>query len=240
MMDMGSATSSSGMASSTMAGMDMASSTSSSMSMSTSSSDSMDMDMASMHMYFTTDYNNYPVLFSTLKADTKAKAFGIFALLFFIAFTVRGIEFTRLYLEQKVWKNPAFLGGDCGALTTNESRSSLNRKTDASTAVMEAVGCCGGKESEVSSEEVEPLEGNIPGARDPHRLRLASSLFRDCIRIVLCIIPDMFSFALMLATMSFCLVYFFAVVIGLGLGRFYFEKLSMKHNLRAVTSGYCG
>lgn len=216
---------------STMA-MDMASlstmdmgSTSTMVMASSSSSSSMDMDMdsmSSMHMYFTTNYKKYPVLFKSLLAKNAGEAFGIFLLLFVVAFLVRGIEFTRNYLEQVVWKNPAYI--DCHPGETASRAAAVTKSTN----------CCGDSEetsiAKVDSHVTE-TEGAHSSAR-PSRLPLASRLVRDAIRLALCILPDLFGFALMLAAMTYTLTYFFAVVLGLGIGRFFFERLSDKHLLK--------
>lgn len=237
-MDMGTTSAAAAAATTSAAAMSMGSMGSmGSMSMGSMSSNSSDMTMTGMNMYLTTDFMNYPVIFKGLQANTKAKAFGIFMLLFFIAFLLRGIEFLRLYLEQKVWKNPTYLGA-CAPLHTNELRASFNRSVDIDP---KAASCCAPTKTNDVDSDVKLAESSIEPdqamAHNPHKLRLASSLFRDFIRLILCILPDMFSFALMLAAMTFCVTYFFGVVIGLGFGRFFFEKLSDHHNLRAVTSG---
>ncbi|CAK7891832.1 copper transport protein Ctr1p [[Candida] anglica] len=236
-------------ASTTMAA--MASGTSTGMSAMDHGSGGMDhgMDMVGMNMYFTTKYNNYPVMFKSLSADSKAKAFGIFVLLFALGFFLRGCEFYRNYLEQRVWKNPAYVGscppvsralsnkaalqekaasansGGCCTTTANES-SSINKLSHD---IDDTISAGTGSETETQQQQQQQLP--------PRQLSLASSLFRDAIRLILCIIPDLFGYALMLAAMSFCLVYFFGVVLGLGVGRFVFEKLSDRTKLRAVTSG---
>lgn len=189
-----------------MESMAMASTTASSLMASETMDMDMDMDMDSMHMYFTTNYKEYPVLFRTLLAANAGQAFGIFLLLFVVAFLVRGIEFARNYLEQRVWKNPSFVECHPGAVTPVKS------------------SCC---DKDDSSHE---LEAAVP----PNHLSLATRLVRDAIRLVLCILPDLFGFALMLAAMTYTLTYFFAVVLGLGIGRFFFERLSDRHNLRAI------
>ena len=51
---------------------------------------------------------------------------------------------------------------------------------------------------------------------------------RDIIRLALCIIPDLLAYSLMLVAMTYTLTYFFAVVIGSGIGRFVSER-TMEH-----------
>ncbi|KAK6460676.1 copper transport protein [Scheffersomyces coipomensis] len=210
-----------GMDASTTMAMSMASATASSvMSMATG----MDMDMggmSEMHMYFTTQFKDYPVLFKGLTASNKGQAFGIFVLLFFVAFVARGLEFVRLYLEQKVWKNPnyinnfeqqpkipGFLGNE-----TSQSHDSIQKS--------DSIG--------LHSHQVESDVSSYSSTTLP----IASRFFRDILRLALCILPDLLGYSLMLAAMSYTLTYFFAVVVGSGVGRFYFEKLSGKHNLRS-------
>lgn len=175
---------------------------------------SMDMgsSMAPMHMFFTTNFDNYPVLFEHLKATTKAEAFGIFVLLFVVAFLVRGLEFVRNYLEQSVWHNPVY-----------------NTCHNVDEKVAPVSSCCGkGDESDVSAD----MEVAAP---QTSKLPMASRFFRDFIRLILCILPDMFGYALMLVAMTYTLTYFFAVVVGSGSGRFFFERMSDRLNLRPST-----
>lgn len=232
-MDMGMSSSSTmDMAMSASSTMDMAMSATSTMSMGASStmdmssaSSTMDMDsmdsMGSMHMFFTTQYNDYPVLFKDLRANNAGQAFGIFLLLFVVAFLVRGIEFTRNYLEQVVWKTPSYV--DC-----HPGQAVVTPK---------AANCCSGDETDDSTAKVDARINEVEGAHAnarPSRLSLASRLVRNAIRLALCILPDLFGFALMLAAMTYTLTYFFAVVLGLGIGRFFFERLSDSHNLKPV------
>lgn len=205
--------------------MDMASSTMSAMASSTGMAmdhdhgDSHDdMGMAAMHMYFTTQYKDYPVLFKTLTASNKGQAFGIFLLLFVVGFLTRGIEFMKNYLEQVVWKNPTYVECHPGQETLTQAETS---------------DCCGPVQTKKLSSDSEAA-AEITTTQPPPNLSVASSLFRNAIRLVLCILPDLFGFALMLAAMSYTLTYFFAVVLGLGVGRFVFERLSDRMNLKPV------
>jgi copper transporter 1 len=182
--------------------MDMLSATSTGSSM-------MDMDsmhMGSMHMYFTTQFKDYPVLFKGLTAHTKAQAFGIFVLLFFVAFVARSFDFIRNYMEFKVWHNPTYFN-----VPENNFHAAKQNMSDS-------------KDSEVSEHSLEPV--NSSG------LSLSASLFRDAIRLALSIIPEILFFALMLAVMTYTLTYFFAVVLGSGIGRFAFDKLSYRMGIR--------
>ncbi|KAK6458286.1 copper transport protein [Scheffersomyces xylosifermentans] len=222
------------MASATMSGM---------MSMSTGMAShdhsDMDMDMAPMHMYFTTQFKNYPVLFKSLSASTKAQAFGIFLLLFFIAFLNRGLEFVRNYLEQVVWKNPVYVECHPGETGISAIKSIHSQAPQA-----DAHACCGGEEESDASigkadsttsgvRSVQPIEGDHRQERT-NQLPLASRVFRDIIRLILCIVPDLFGYSLMLVAMTYTLTYFFAVVIGSGVGRFFFERLSDRMNLKPL------
>lgn len=206
-MDMGSA-SSSATATSTMAmGMNMPGMGSmSTMSLMPSSSDmamGMDMDM-SMEMFFVKSYNNIPVLFSSLKANTGAKAFGIFVLLFLIGIFTRGVEFLRTYLEQRVWRNVSYIGDT--VLSEDDVTSKI---------------------SSTSEKSIQSKHMNS-----------SSTLIRNFVRLVLCFVPEMFGFALMLAAMSFTPLYFFGAVAGLSVGRFIFERLSERVGLKVLSNGY--
>jgi copper transporter 1 len=195
----------------------------------------MHMDMPGMNMWLTTHYKKYPVVFKTLKANTGAQGFGIFVLLFVLAFVLRGAEFYRLYLEQRVWQNPMYLGS-CGPDELAAVKSGAKPAGDCCSPTS---GSSHKDESDIERAQ-EPAEGAAAATYQPHRLRLALSLVRDAIRIFLNMLQEMFAYGLMLAAMTFCLVYFFAIVTGLALGRFFFEKLSFRMGLKAVTSGIGG
>ncbi|QFZ28459.1 putative copper transport protein [Clavispora lusitaniae] len=203
------------MASSTMS-MAMASSTSSHAHGSSSSSSSgMDMGGMSMNMYLTTKYKDYPVLFSGLSAHNRGQAFGIFVLMFFVSFLSKGFEFLKNYLEQKVWKNP-------------------NYAVTQVTNVVEECACDDDKDSNPHND-VESL-----GASNQRNVSVPLVLMRDVIRLVLCFIPELLSYAMMLVAMSFSLVYFFAVVTGMAFGRFFFERLSDTIGVRPGANNFQG
>lgn len=166
----------------------------------------------SMSMYFTTRITGVPVLFKTLSAANGAQAFGIFILFFGLAFLTKGLEFTKNYLEQKVWSNPNYL---------------VTQKTT----IIEQCECDG----EAPKVYNEPEETLFASQKPP---RLITVLTRDVIRLSLCFIIEMFSYALMLVAMSFSLLYFFAVVIGMALGRFFFERVGDKISLRPGQNNY--
>lgn len=63
---------------------------------------------------------------------------------------------------------------------------------------------------------------------------IPAMLIRNSIRLVLIFVPEMFGFALMLAAMTFCLIYFFAVVAGLTIGKFTFERISARYHIRQI------
>lgn len=177
---------------------------SSSMDMMHLASSTMDMDMSletgmhmsgmSMHMAFTTDYKDYPVLFNSLTASNGGEAFGIFVLLFAIGFLSKSLQFAKSYLEQRVWNRPGF------------------------PVVIES-----------SSEDEKDV--HAAATTQPVKSNFASSLIKDFIRLILIFVPEMFGFALMLAAMTYSLVYFFAVVSGLSFGTLFFEKLGRKYNV---------
>lgn len=202
------------MASSTMGSMgSMASETGMSM------GDGMDMGMMSMRMYFSTQYRDVPVLFQNMAAKNKGQAFGIFLFLFVIGFLTRGIEFVKNYLEQSVWKNPTYVQCHPGRERVGAAQSASDLL---------------GKEMSSDSE----AEVGLSAPPSTKGFSMASLLFRDAIRLVLCILPDLFGFALMLAAMSYTLTYFFGVVLGLGVGRFFFERLSDRMNVKPPPTNF--
>lgn len=170
------------------------------------------MEMAGMNMYLTTKFKAYPVLFSSLSAKNKGEAFGIFVLIFVVCFVSKGLEFLKNYLEIRVWNNP-------------------NYKTE--TTIIEQCEC---DEKDMDGS----LEAQPATARRVSHLPLVKALFRDFIRLLLCFLPELLSWAMMLVAMSFVLTYFFAVVLGMSFGRFFFENLSNRLNLRPGGNNFQG
>ncbi|KAI5968578.1 CTR1 [Candida margitis] len=190
--------------------------------------------MSGMHMYFTREFKDYPVIFKSLSASTKGEAFGIFVLLFFAAFFARFLEFIRNYLEEVVWQNKSYNEFEAGV--ANHS-ANLQPTTPAQG------DCCAGSADDesfdkrvsnddviVQSQEAKPSKSNLP---------IASTIMRDAIRLVLCIVPDLFGYTLMLAAMTYTLTYFFAVVIGSGVGRFVSERLMEKFRIKRTPPRNC-
>lgn len=227
------------MATSTM--MDMSSTASASMdhdhsSMSGMSDDSGSLGHMGMHMWLTREYAGYPVLFRDLIANNKAEAFGIFVLLFVVAFLTRMLEFVRNYLEEIVWKNNNYLEHENGVIQEVSKPAPVPVATCCANARENgnfdehAKTCCGGARADdetddsidkTNSPQVEPV-------KKKRGTSIASGIMRDAIRLALCIIPDLLSYSLMLVAMTYTLVYFFAVVIGSGVGRFTAER-TMEH-----------
>lgn len=91
---------------------------------------------------------------------------------------------------------------------------------------------------EPDTESDDKTDGVITQTVNTRKTNVPSSLVKNFIRLVLCFIPEMLGFALMLAAMSFTPLYFFAVVAGLSIGRFIFERLSDRLKLRPVVNGF--
>lgn len=174
---------------------------------------SMDHSMMGMNMWLTTKYEGYPVLFKSLVANNGGEAFGIFLLFFVVAFVGKGCEFLKNYLELKVWHNPNY-----------------NRQTT----IIDECAC--------DDEEANSGKGleSVEQTTRPASHSFFTYLMRDFIRIILCFIPEMFGYALMLVAMTFSLVYFFSVILGNTFGRFFFEKLSNKLNLLPGANNFAG
>ena len=234
MSGMGSMTMSSSMPSSTgssMSGMSGMGSMSMSGSMPSSSSSGMSgmsgmggmsgMDDMSMNMYFTGQYLHYPILFKQLYASNGGQAFGIFLLFFVAGILARGIDFLKNYLEQVVWENPSYI-----------NKVLIKPSENSSNGVVEAYRSRNSKEIEGIQSLSDKQGFEEPVVPKDKGLLFASRLFRNIIRLTLCFLSELLGFALMLAAMSFTILYFFAVVIGLSLGRFLFERLAEKFGIR--------
>ncbi|GMM34374.1 high-affinity Cu transporter [Saccharomycopsis crataegensis] len=235
----------------------MSSTSSSSASSSTSTSSSMDMsgmdmsgmDMSSMNTYFTDSYLDYPILFKTLKAKDEGAAFGIFCILFFAAFALRGLNFLIIYLEQKVWKTSSTdinitieeeencacdaeedIGSD-EKHSRDESEKHGDQPVVSTTAPNGHVTLNATTTNNKATVKNAHITNNV-NRRQSNRSPLAQlfapswgEIYKDIIRLVLHFLSAMFSFALMLATMSFILVYFFAICLGVAFGEVFFNRL---------------
>lgn len=173
----------------------------------------MDHSMMGMNMWLTTTYRDYPVLFKNLKANNGGQAFGIFLLFFVVGFLGKGCEFLKNYLEVKVWHNPIY-----------------NRQT----IIIDECAC--DDEEAGSGKVLESLERQ----ETPVSHSFFTYLIRDCIRIILVFISEMFGYALMLVAMTFSLVYFFSVILGNTFGRVFFEKLSNKLEILPGANNFAG
>lgn len=196
----------------------MSTSTSSTATSSTATSTStmdmsgMDMDSGndstmSMTMWMTTKYRDTPVFFRTLDAHSGAAAFGIFCVLFFCSFFFRGLIFLSSYLEQAVfhnYSNTIIVEEDCDCSPDDD------------------------KQSPGPSTPAAPPFGEIirklfwMGPRE---------LMHDVIRLLLAFTIVMFGYAIMLAAMSFVILYFFAICLGLSFGEIFFNRLSIILNI---------
>lgn len=199
-MNMATATSSMSATSTNMSGMVMATSTSSS-----DSSDSA--DTMRMSMWMTSSYSYTPVFFKSLEAHSGAAAFGIFCVLFFSSFFFRGLLFLSSYLEQAVFRNYANVitveECECGPLSINDDE----------------------KQSADKTHQMKKLSfGQI--LKDLFWIS-PKELFHDIIRLLLAFTTVMFAYALMLASMSLVVLYFFAICLGLAFGEVFFNRLSI-------------
>ncbi|OBA19116.1 Ctr-domain-containing protein [Metschnikowia bicuspidata var. bicuspidata NRRL YB-4993] len=199
--------------------MDMSMSSMTGMSSLTASMDMSDMDMdmssMSMNMYFSLAYEGYPVLFKGFSASNAGQAFGIFLLFFVASFVTKGFEFVKVYLELKVWNNP-------------------NYQTPQVTTIAGDCGC------DDENEKVSDASEGYTPTGNQKQSSILTVVGRDTIRIVLCFLIEMFGYAMMLVAMTFSLVYFFAVVLGMAFGRVFFEKLSERLNIRPGANNFQG
>lgn len=221
-MDMGSSSSGASMT------MDMSSPTGSSMDMSGDGDGSM--SGMSMNSYFTTNYNDYPVVFKTLHAQTGGAAFGIFCVLFFCAFALRGLFFLSAFIEQRYFHNLS------NAVYVQDDN------------------CECGDEDEAKEEDITPPPTQLPQHLAAPQLNLnqpigsilrqlflpsLSEISKDVVRLVLAFVIAMFGYALMIAAMSYVLVYFFAICLGIAFGEVFFNRLSMIIGINK-NSAICG
>ncbi|KAG7813152.1 hypothetical protein KL921_000698 [Ogataea angusta] len=227
-MDMGSSSSSS----SSGMHMHMASATSSMDMATASSTSSMDMDMSmdmSMNYYLTTQYHHYPVIFHTLRAGSGAGAFGIFCVLFFGAVFFRGLFFLSAYLEQRVFHNltNAVLIQEIDNCACDPEEDQKTQPTGATSATGAPGGTLNAKSLGLGKIVKQTF---CPGLGE---------LKRDFIRLLIAFTAAMFGYALMLAAMSFVLLYFFAICLGMAFGEIFFNRLSIVLGINK-NSSLCG
>lgn len=160
-----------------------------------------------MNMWLTPTYNDYPVLFQHLRADTNGKAFGIFLLIVVAAFVYKFITFTSWCLEVhwfKKWNKDSKYASIFPA---------ANKKNNAN--------------------DPEIMEAHVSGMpRVPNLLRdifmpSFTDLFHDFIRAILAFISTMIIYCLMLVAMTYVLTYVFAVVTGLALAEVFFNRIKI-------------
>lgn len=162
-----------------------------------------------MNLYLTKEYSHYPVIFETLQAQSKKGAFGIFCVLFFGGFAFRGCLFLLSYLEREVFDtcgscdNPQPIKGGCSA-------------------------CAGASQEEAP----QPFQITSYSQRMIHHLKGLFApgkvgLFEDFIRLAIAFVATMIGYALMLAAMTFIILYFFAICLGLSFGEVFFNRLGI-------------
>jgi copper transporter 1 len=159
-----------------------------------------------MSMWMTTRYSNTPAFFKSLHANTGAGAFGVFCVLFFCSFFFRGLIFLSAYLEQVIFHNYS------------------------NTIIIEEDCECGIEDSKSSPQppKVDLSVGQIfkkllwMGPRE---------FINDIVRLLVAFLIAMFGYAIMLAAMSFVVLYFFAICLGLAFAEVFFNKLSIILNI---------
>ena len=198
-------------------GMDMGGSTatSSSMgSMATDSSASSDMGSMAMNSFLTPKYNNYPVLFDHLRANTKGEAFGIFVLIIAAAFAYKFLLFTSWCLEVKWFKqwNPS-------AAKRAGSLSSTGPSTDDDDA-SQLTAQNYTRDLEFQSQYLPKVPNLVKHVMSPSW----HELLHDGVRLLLTFCSSMFIYMLMLVAMTFVLTYVFAVILGVSLAEIFFNR----------------
>lgn len=219
-----------------MSGMDMSGMDMSGMDMSGDSS------MAGMNMYFVSSFKNYPVMFKNLKATSGGQAFGIFVYLFVLAFLLRGLSFLSLYLEQRVWNTQSV------NITIDECECEDEEVKDQES---EAAGnCCGGDVAEGKSVALVNKKAHVEHLQKTNNVKRSTiaqiltpgmrEVKRDVVRFLIYLVTAMFGYALMIAAMSYVILYFFAICLGLAFGELFFNRVRIASGLNDNINGICG
>ncbi|VEU23240.1 DEKNAAC104376 [Brettanomyces naardenensis] len=181
-------------------------------------SSSSDMSMMMMNEYFTSYYKDYPVLFKNLHANSRASAFGIFVLIFVACFFFRGFGFLGSYLEHNIFHNYTnsvlVEKEDCECDPAEESDGGKKIGPEHETTTTPLL---------LSSHSNKSYTQILKELFFPGMVELC----KDSIRLVIAFVVVMIGYALMLTTMSFVLVYFFAVCSGLAFSEVFFNRLAI-------------
>lgn len=171
-------------------------------------SDVMAMDMPMMNSYFVTDWLNYPVIFRTMALSNGGKLFGIFLFLFVLGFLFRGLSFASAYIEQKVFHNyqnsvivEVEENCECGDVDTDSAGKSAQSAPTS---------------HKMRSSKLRQFL--LPGK---------SEFLKDVVRLLLLFLTLMIGYLLMIAAMSYVILYFFAVVLGIAFGEVFFNRLAI-------------
>lgn len=173
-----------------------------------SSMGGMNMKKMHMNMWLTPTYNDYPVLFQHLKADTSGKAFGIFLLIVVAAFFYKGVTFTSWCLEVHWFKK--WTSDNTGS-SSSSSFNPFKRKN---------------RDEEIINSDMSPAPA-VPNVILTFLTPSFRDLFHDFIRAILAFISTMIVYMLMLVAMTYVLTYVFAVVTGLALAEAFFNRIKI-------------
>lgn len=226
-----------------------------------------------MNMYFVEGYLDYPVLFKTLKAESGAAAFGIFCVVFFSCFAFRFCGWYRSYLEEKVWNEsePYSALDTCCDEEGGVSRSQqvetccdTGKEDCCDDPSTQQEDCCAAGETccDTAGKEdcCDPPESccdtPVPASKTTQSSGQQGSFWRrflfpgrvalthDVIRLVLSFLSAVFGYALMLVAMTYILLYFFAICLGLAFSDLFFFRLSraldMTNSSSSKVCGSCG
>ncbi|AMD21940.1 HFR085Wp [Eremothecium sinecaudum] len=164
-----------------------------------------------MNTVFSTSYRGYPVLFSNLHASTRGEGFGIFLLIILLCLTYKAVIFLSWCLEVKWFKT---IGADSQRRIVDDdqykSSSSLNS----------------------TNKFTDDLEGarilpTLPTLMFDIFAPSWPELMQDLTRLVLTFISTMLIYATMLVAMTYVVLYFFAVVLGLALAESFFNRIKI-------------
>ncbi|QPG76930.1 hypothetical protein FOA43_004324 [Brettanomyces nanus] len=146
----------------------------------------------------------------TQNASSKASAFGIFCVIFFTCFAFRAFIFLGAYLEQRVFHNYT------NSVIIDKEDCTCDPVSDSDQKFQAATKALGAPIDKSFGQIIKEI--CLPGMNE---------VYKDVIRLLVAFVVSMLGYALMLAAMSFFILYFFAVCLGLAFGEVFFNRLAI-------------